>query len=101
MDVAAVQESRRAHVVEAAFAQLRAGVQAMSALVRQADSGTLGAVLIQIRESGIDPLEAGFADGGPPPGQIGGKPGRRRPGIGEGPPSSRKQAWRPRARAGG
>src|SRR5256885_8178577 len=39
------------------------GVQAVAACVRDADGGTLGEALIQIREAGIDPLEAVFATG--------------------------------------
>src|SRR5256714_14541093 len=35
----------------------------MSACVRDADGETLGEALIQIREAGIDPLEAAFATG--------------------------------------
>jgi Domain of unknown function (DUF222) len=58
-----VQKSPETRVVQAAVAQMRAGVQAMSALVRQADTETLRAALIQIRETGIDPLEAVFAAG--------------------------------------
>src|SRR3982074_2788096 len=49
--------------LEAAMQSLRAGVQAVSACVRHADDETLGEALIQIREAGIDPLEAVFADG--------------------------------------
>jgi hypothetical protein len=48
---------------EAAVAKLRAGVQAMAACVREAHGEGLGEALIQIREAGIDPLEAVFADG--------------------------------------
>jgi uncharacterized protein DUF222 len=43
--------------------QLRNAVHAMSSLVRDEDTETLAAALIQIREAGIDPLEAVFADG--------------------------------------
>ena len=43
--------------------KLRVGVQAVSACVRDADGETLGDALIQIREAGIDPLEAVFATG--------------------------------------
>jgi hypothetical protein len=57
-----VQASAEARRVDAAVRLMRAGVQAMSALVRQDDIETLGAALIQIRESGIDPLEAVFAE---------------------------------------
>src|ERR1700737_2194485 len=48
---------------EAAVDRVRAGVQALSALVRRADGEALGEALIQIREAGIDPLEAVFAEG--------------------------------------
>jgi hypothetical protein len=58
-----VQKSPETRFVQAAVAQMRAGVQAMAAVVRRADSETLGVALIQIREVGIDPLEAVFADG--------------------------------------
>jgi hypothetical protein len=42
---------------------LRASVHAVAACVREADGETLGEALVQIRESGIDPLEAVFATG--------------------------------------
>src|SRR6266480_2738239 len=58
-----VQKSPESRLVQAAVAQLRAGVEALASVVRQADSETLGVALIQIREVGIDPLEAVFADG--------------------------------------
>jgi hypothetical protein len=48
---------------EIAVETVRAGVQAMSAWVREADAEALGEALIQIREAGIDPLEAVFAEG--------------------------------------
>ena len=48
---------------EAALAKMRDGVQAMAAWVHEARSEDLGEGLIQIRESGIDPLEAVFAGG--------------------------------------
>jgi hypothetical protein len=51
------------HRLEAAMASLRTGVQAVAACVRDADGETLGEALIQIREAGIDPLEAAFATG--------------------------------------
>ena len=44
-------------------ASLRAAVEKMAAWVREADGPTLGEALIQIRETGIDRLEAVFADG--------------------------------------
>src|SRR2546421_7634784 len=59
VQVQASPASRRIDAVR----QMRAGVQAMSALIREGDIETLGVALIQIRESGIDPLEAVFADG--------------------------------------
>src|SRR5256884_3613279 len=55
--------SARGRQFEAAVEKLRVGVQAMSACVRDADGETLGEALIQIREAGIDPLEAVFATG--------------------------------------
>jgi hypothetical protein len=63
MAVAEVSTSTRSRHFEAAVDKLRAGVQAMAACVREADGETLGEALIQIREAGIDPLEAVFADG--------------------------------------
>src|SRR5713101_10030935 len=58
-----VQQTARSHRFETALAKLRYGVQAMAAWIRQADDEALGEGLIQIRESGIDPLEAVFASG--------------------------------------
>src|SRR5947209_12769749 len=55
--------SARGGQFEAAVEKLRVGVQAVSAWVRDADGETLGDALIQIREAGIDPLEAVFATG--------------------------------------
>ena len=55
--------SARGRQFEAAVEKLRVGVQAVSACVRDADGETLGDALIQIREAGIDPLEAVFATG--------------------------------------
>src|SRR5438552_6872461 len=55
--------SARGRQFEAAVEKLRVGVQAVSACVRDADGETLGDALIQIREAGIDPLEAIFAAG--------------------------------------
>src|SRR5438445_12251364 len=49
--------------LEAVVAQLGDGVHAMSDWIRQADGQDLGEGLIQIREAGIDSLEAVFADG--------------------------------------
>src|SRR2546422_2078970 len=42
---------------------LRASVHGVAACIRDADGETLGQALIQIRETGIDPLEAVFAIG--------------------------------------
>jgi hypothetical protein len=42
---------------------LRASVHTVAACVREADGETLGEALVQIREIGIDPLEAVFATG--------------------------------------
>src|SRR5256714_14171587 len=58
-----VQKGPKSRSVQAAVAQMRAGVEALASVVRQADNETLGVALIQIREVGIDPLEAVFADG--------------------------------------
>src|ERR1700687_1476919 len=58
-----VQRTQGAHRFDAAVASLRAAVKAMSACVREADGEALGEALIQIRETGIDPLEAVFATG--------------------------------------
>src|SRR5436305_9520574 len=55
--------SARGRQFEAAVEKVRAGVEAVSACVRDADGETLGDALIQIREAGIDPLEAVFATG--------------------------------------
>jgi len=55
--------SARGRQFEAAVEKLRVGVQAVSACVRDAEGETLGDALIQIREAGIDPLEAVFATG--------------------------------------
>jgi hypothetical protein len=63
MAVIGLQTSARSHHFEAAVDKLRAGVQAMAACVRDADDETLREALIQIRETGIDPLEAVFATG--------------------------------------
>src|SRR5438105_14939070 len=55
--------SARGRQFEAAVEKLRMGVQAVSACGRDADGEVLGEGLIQIREAGIDPLEAVFATG--------------------------------------
>src|SRR5207248_2959812 len=56
------RSSRDAHF-ETAVKQLRMGVQAMATWIRDADGEGLGEGLIQLREAGIDPLEAVFATG--------------------------------------
>src|SRR5438874_6557649 len=60
--VEVARSSRDAHF-EAAVDKLRVGVQAMAAWIRGADGEGLGEGLIQIREAGIDRLEAVFATG--------------------------------------
>jgi hypothetical protein len=49
--------------VMAAATRLRAAKDQVKALVAQAEGSVLGEALIQIREAGIDPLEAVFAEG--------------------------------------
>jgi hypothetical protein len=63
MAVAEVERKLGSRRLEAAMQSLRAGVQAVSACVQHADGETLGEALIQLREVGIDPLEAVFANG--------------------------------------
>src|SRR5881275_1104911 len=63
MAVAEVQRTPGTRRLEAAIQSLKTSVQAVSACVRDADGETLGDALIQIREAGIDPLEAVFATG--------------------------------------
>jgi len=63
MAVAEVERKPGTRRLDAALQSLRAGVRAVSECVRDADGGTLGEALIQIREAGIDPLEAAFATG--------------------------------------
>jgi len=63
MAVVQIERTSRTHRFEAALQKMRDGVQAMSALVHEAEGEDLGEGLIQIRESGIDPLEAAFAGG--------------------------------------
>jgi len=63
MVAAVAQRTRSKTPLEAVVAQLRDGVHAMSDWIRQADGQDLGEGLIQIREAGIDSLEAVFADG--------------------------------------
>src|SRR3989454_6203708 len=63
MAVAEVARSTRDAHFEAAVEKLRVGVQAMATWIRRADGEGLGEGLIQIRETGNDPLEAIFASG--------------------------------------
>src|SRR5258708_19723874 len=63
MAVVGVQGTLGTRRFAVAVASLRASVHAMSACVREADGETLREALIQIRETGIDPLEAVFANG--------------------------------------
>src|SRR6195256_4212614 len=63
MAVAEAERKPGSRRLEAAMRSRRAGVQAGSACVQHADDETLGEALIQIREAGIDPLEAVFANG--------------------------------------
>ena len=63
MVAALPQRPRSKAQLETVVAQLRDGVHAMSDWIREANGQDLGEGLIQIREAGIDPLEAVFADG--------------------------------------
>src|SRR3982075_1143967 len=63
MAVAEVQRKPGTRRLDAALQSLRASVHAVSACVLGADGETLGEALVQIREVGIDPLEAVFATG--------------------------------------
>src|SRR6266567_2134486 len=63
MAVVEVQRLPGARRLEAAMQSLRTSVQAVAVCVRDADGETLGNASIQIREAGIDPLEAVFASG--------------------------------------
>ncbi len=63
MAVAEVFRGSRDRHFDAAVEKLRVGVQAMAAWVGDAEAQGLGEALIQIREVGIDPLEAVFATG--------------------------------------
>src|SRR5947209_11716591 len=63
MAVAEVFRSSLDRHFEAAVEKLRVGVQAMAAWIHESDGEVLGEGLIQIREAGIDPLEAVFATG--------------------------------------
>jgi hypothetical protein len=63
--MAAVVLQKRPEIADVmdAAKRLRAANDDMKALVARADGEVLGEVLIQIREAGIDPLEATFAEG--------------------------------------
>src|SRR5437870_3357884 len=63
MAVVEVQRPLGTRRLEAAMQSLTTSVQAVAVCVRDADGETLGDELIQIREAGIDPLEAIFATG--------------------------------------
>src|SRR5437899_6210016 len=63
MAAVAVQGKLGSRRLPAAMDNLRAAVQEVSVSVREAEAETLGEALIQLREAGIDPLEAVFADG--------------------------------------
>src|SRR5438552_7841195 len=63
MAVAEVERKPGTRRLDAAMQSLRAGVRAVSDYVRDAEGETLGEALIQIREAGIDPLEAAFVTG--------------------------------------
>src|SRR5438552_18742364 len=63
MAVAEVERTPGTGRLDAAMQSLRAGVRAVSDYVRDAEGETLGEALIQIREAGIDPLEAAFVTG--------------------------------------
>src|SRR5690348_7235273 len=63
MEVAEVSNGAPSRQFAAAVEKLRSGVQAMASCIRESDGETLGEALIQIREAGIDPLEAIFATG--------------------------------------
>jgi hypothetical protein len=63
MALAEVASSTRDRHFEAAVGKLEAGVQAMASWIREARGEALGEGLIRIREAGIDPLEAAFAQG--------------------------------------
>src|SRR2546421_833376 len=63
MAAVAVQGKLGSRRLPAAMDNLRAAVQEVSVSVREAEAETLREALIQLRESGIAPLEAVFADG--------------------------------------
>src|SRR2546428_12969840 len=53
----------RTSPAQAATHQLQAAVKLVLSCAQQAEGAELGELLIQIREAGIDPLEAAFATG--------------------------------------
>jgi uncharacterized protein DUF222 len=63
MAVATLDRRPEAGKLDPVAEKLRTAVQAVFARVREADGEALGEALIQIREAGIDPLEAAFAAG--------------------------------------
>ena len=63
MALATLERKSPTKRLDTIVANLRADVLAMSAWVRETDGEALGEALIQIREAGIDPLEAAFAAG--------------------------------------
>jgi hypothetical protein len=63
MAVIQVERAAETHRFQAALEKMQDGVQAMAAWIRTAQGEALGEGLVQIRESGIDPLEAVFANG--------------------------------------
>ncbi|MDQ6720442.1 MAG: hypothetical protein M3003_06575, partial [Candidatus Dormibacteraeota bacterium] len=58
-----VQRTSATRQLDDAMQSLRASVQAVSECVHKAGGATLAEALVQIREAGIDPLEAVFATG--------------------------------------
>src|SRR3989442_15026781 len=63
MGVAEGPRTRGTRQLAVAMQSLRASVPGVAACIPAADGETLGQALIQIREAGIDPLEAVFAIG--------------------------------------
>src|SRR5438270_1343383 len=63
MAAVAVRKAPSVDDVKTAAAGLRDAGDTMRRLVRQAEGPVLAEALIQIRESGVDPLEAAFAEG--------------------------------------
>jgi uncharacterized protein DUF222/HNH endonuclease len=63
MAAVVLQQKPTAADVMAAAGRLRGATDHMQTLVAEAEGAVLGEALIQIREAGIDPLEAVFADG--------------------------------------